>query len=162
MNVSEEVLIGYSFSIIHVFGNISFIFHLIGGFINLVWLLTNKWKNCSVIHPQSMMWDSILHVRLPWIWFSVGTTDWFCSQLRSSISEHWIYCLCWCCCCRCRQLGVQLHISKPIKRVVLVRALHLALGIPDSRTIAQVRFVKIWMFESFVLDEWRICVCCAL
>uniref|UniRef100_A0A7I4AXJ4 histidine kinase n=1 Tax=Physcomitrium patens TaxID=3218 RepID=A0A7I4AXJ4_PHYPA len=38
---------------------------------------------------------------------------------------------------KCRQLGVQVHISKPVKRVVLVRALHLALGISDSKPMAQ-------------------------
>ncbi|KAG0611779.1 hypothetical protein M758_7G164000 [Ceratodon purpureus] len=34
---------------------------------------------------------------------------------------------------KCRQLGVQIHISKPVKRVVLVRALHLALGLSDNK-----------------------------
>ncbi|KAG0559642.1 hypothetical protein M758_10G116400 [Ceratodon purpureus] len=38
---------------------------------------------------------------------------------------------------KCRQLGVQVHISKPVKRVVLVRALHLALGVTDSRHVTQ-------------------------
>ncbi|XP_024384382.1 uncharacterized protein [Physcomitrium patens] len=38
---------------------------------------------------------------------------------------------------KCRQLGVQVHISKPVKRVVLVRALHVALGISDSKAVAQ-------------------------
>lgn len=38
---------------------------------------------------------------------------------------------------RCRQMGVQVHISKPVKRVVLVRALHLALGIADSRPVKE-------------------------
>jgi signal transduction histidine kinase/DNA-binding response OmpR family regulator len=38
---------------------------------------------------------------------------------------------------RCRQLGVQVHISKPVKRVVLVRALHLALGVADSRPVTE-------------------------
>jgi CheY-like chemotaxis protein len=38
---------------------------------------------------------------------------------------------------KCRQLGVQVHISKPIKRAVLVRALHLVLGLLDPRTASQ-------------------------
>ncbi|KAH9546116.1 hypothetical protein CY35_12G078900 [Sphagnum magellanicum] len=38
---------------------------------------------------------------------------------------------------KCRQLGVQVHISKPIKRAVLVRALHLVLGLLDPRAASQ-------------------------
>jgi hypothetical protein len=43
---------------------------------------------------------------------------------------------------RCRQLGVQVHISKPIKRFVLVRALHLTLGILDAQTVSQGKAVN--------------------
>ncbi|KAH8959773.1 hypothetical protein BDL97_06G094800 [Sphagnum fallax] len=43
---------------------------------------------------------------------------------------------------KCRQLGVQVHISKPIKRFVLVRALHLTLGILDAQTVSQGKAVN--------------------
>lgn len=46
-----------------------------------------------------------------------------------------------------------MHISKPVKRVVLVRALHLALGVPDSRPVTQVNYWAV-LFSCFV--SWKL------
>jgi hypothetical protein len=60
--------------------------------------------------------------------------------------------------CRCRQLGVQVHISKPVKRVVLVRALHLALGISDSKPVPQVGVGIFFTFNLIIFGGWLMMV----